>query len=293
MRAGIFLAYWPWFTPEEQVELAVLADELGLDSVWISEAWGQDAVSVLGLLAGKTERIALGSGLIQIPARPPTADRDGGRDARRDLRRALPARARRVRAAGLRGLVRRAVHRPGDAGRASTSRSCARRWRARPSPTRAASTRSRCGRARKPLQAAGQAGAGADPDLPRRGRAAGGRAGRRDRRRLAAVHARPRARRTRCSSRWTAAWRRRGARRADIDVAAVHRVRDRGRHRRGARRRAPVAGLLPRRDGLQGEELLRRAGRPRRARRRRPRVPGGVAWPATATRRGRRADAPS
>jgi len=73
VRAGVFLAYWPWFSPTEQVELAVLADGLGLDSVWISEAWGQDAVSVLGLLAGKTERIALGSGLFQIPARPPTA----------------------------------------------------------------------------------------------------------------------------------------------------------------------------------------------------------------------------
>jgi F420-dependent oxidoreductase-like protein len=73
MRVGLFLAYWPWFSPEEQVELAVLGDELGLDSVWISEAWGQDAVSVLGLLAGKTERIALGSGLMQIPARAPAA----------------------------------------------------------------------------------------------------------------------------------------------------------------------------------------------------------------------------
>jgi F420-dependent oxidoreductase-like protein len=73
MRAGLFLAYWPWFTPQEQVDLAVLADELGLDSVWISEAWGQDAVSVLGLLAGKTERVALGSGLFQIPARAPAA----------------------------------------------------------------------------------------------------------------------------------------------------------------------------------------------------------------------------
>jgi len=73
MRAGLFLAYWPWFTPQEQVDLAVLADELGLDSVWISEAWGQDAVSVLGLLTGKTERIALGSGLFQIPARAPAA----------------------------------------------------------------------------------------------------------------------------------------------------------------------------------------------------------------------------
>lgn len=73
MRAGLFLAYWPWFSPEEQVTLAQLGDELGLDSVWISEAWGQDAVSVLGLLTGKTERIGLGSGLMQIPARKPTA----------------------------------------------------------------------------------------------------------------------------------------------------------------------------------------------------------------------------
>jgi F420-dependent oxidoreductase-like protein len=73
MRAGVFLAYWPWFTPAEQVELAVLADRLGLDSAWVAEAWGQDAVSVLGLLAGKTQRIGLGSGLMQIPARKPTA----------------------------------------------------------------------------------------------------------------------------------------------------------------------------------------------------------------------------
>jgi F420-dependent oxidoreductase-like protein len=73
VRAGLFLAYWPWFSPEEQVGLSVLADELGLDSVWISEAWGQDAVSVLGLLAGRTERIALGSAVMQIPARKPTA----------------------------------------------------------------------------------------------------------------------------------------------------------------------------------------------------------------------------
>lgn len=73
MRAGAFLAYWPWFTPAEQVELAVLADRLGLDSAWVAEAWGQDAVSVLGFLASRTDRIALGSGLMQIPARKPTA----------------------------------------------------------------------------------------------------------------------------------------------------------------------------------------------------------------------------
>src|SRR5215212_5823978 len=73
VRSGIFVGYWPWFSPEEQVSLAVLADELGLDSVWVAEAWGQDAVSVLAFLAARTERIALGSALFQIPARQPTA----------------------------------------------------------------------------------------------------------------------------------------------------------------------------------------------------------------------------
>lgn len=73
MEIGVFLAYWPWFTPEEQFEYAVLADRLGMDSVWVSEAWGQDAVSLLGNLAARTENVALGSGLMQIPARQPTA----------------------------------------------------------------------------------------------------------------------------------------------------------------------------------------------------------------------------
>lgn len=71
MRIGLFLAYWPWFSPAEQVELARLADREGLDSVWVSEAWGQDAATVLGRLTGETERIALGSGLFQIPGRTP------------------------------------------------------------------------------------------------------------------------------------------------------------------------------------------------------------------------------
>jgi alkanesulfonate monooxygenase SsuD/methylene tetrahydromethanopterin reductase-like flavin-dependent oxidoreductase (luciferase family) len=71
VRIGLFLAYWPWFSPEEQVELARQADREGLDSVWVSEAWGQDVVSVLGHLSAVTERVALGSGLLQIPARTP------------------------------------------------------------------------------------------------------------------------------------------------------------------------------------------------------------------------------
>jgi len=73
MRIGISVAYWPWFTFEEQLEMTMLADELHLDSVWVSEAWGQDVVSMLGLLAARTEHVDLGTAIMQIPARKPTA----------------------------------------------------------------------------------------------------------------------------------------------------------------------------------------------------------------------------
>lgn len=73
MNIGISTVYWPWFTPEQQLEMALLADELGLHSVWVSEAWGQDAVSMLGLLAGRTEHVRLGTAIMQIPARKATA----------------------------------------------------------------------------------------------------------------------------------------------------------------------------------------------------------------------------
>jgi F420-dependent oxidoreductase-like protein len=73
MRIGLYLAYWPWFSADEQIALAKLGDEEGLDSVWIAEAWGQDAVTMMALIAGATERIAIGSAIMQIPARAPAA----------------------------------------------------------------------------------------------------------------------------------------------------------------------------------------------------------------------------
>jgi hypothetical protein len=73
VRIGVFLAYWPWFSHTEQLQLAELADEGGLDSVWVSEGWGQDAVSVLATLAMRTERVGICSGVMQIPARQPAA----------------------------------------------------------------------------------------------------------------------------------------------------------------------------------------------------------------------------
>jgi len=73
MKIQLSALYWPWYSFEEQIALATAADEAGIDCVWVSEAWGQDVVSVLAVLADRTERIGVGSGLMQIPARQPTA----------------------------------------------------------------------------------------------------------------------------------------------------------------------------------------------------------------------------
>ena len=72
MKIGVMLAYKPWFSPQEQLDLARRSDRLGLDSVWMAESYGQDVSVMLGLLAGQTERIRLGSAIMQVPARQPT-----------------------------------------------------------------------------------------------------------------------------------------------------------------------------------------------------------------------------
>lgn len=47
----------------------VAADRMGVDTIWSAEAWGTDAVVPLAFLAARTERIRLGSGVMQITAR--------------------------------------------------------------------------------------------------------------------------------------------------------------------------------------------------------------------------------
>lgn len=64
----------PYDRPErwkDIVDFVVQADRLGVDSVWSAEAWGSDAVTPLAYLASRTERIKLGSGIIQTGTRTP------------------------------------------------------------------------------------------------------------------------------------------------------------------------------------------------------------------------------
>jgi len=44
---------------------------VGFDSVWVPEAWGFDSVSMLGALAVRTERIKLGTGIVNVYSRTP------------------------------------------------------------------------------------------------------------------------------------------------------------------------------------------------------------------------------
>lgn len=73
MRLGLSLSYTT--TPQETLDgvtLAAVADEVGYDTVWLAEAYGTDAATVLGAMAMRTERIGLGSAIFQIPARAAT-----------------------------------------------------------------------------------------------------------------------------------------------------------------------------------------------------------------------------
>ena len=53
------------------VALVQRAEKLGYDSVWTAEAYGSDAVTPLAYLAAKTERIKLGTAIMQLAARTP------------------------------------------------------------------------------------------------------------------------------------------------------------------------------------------------------------------------------
>jgi F420-dependent oxidoreductase-like protein len=72
MRLGLNLGYWT--NPQDArdgVALAQEADRLGYSVAWAAEAYGSDVVTVLTWVAAQTERIDVGSGIMQIPARTP------------------------------------------------------------------------------------------------------------------------------------------------------------------------------------------------------------------------------
>lgn len=70
MRLGLSLNY-SGAQINVPLELVQEADKLGYYAVWQAEAYGSDAVTPLAWLAPQTERIHLGTAIMQMPARTP------------------------------------------------------------------------------------------------------------------------------------------------------------------------------------------------------------------------------
>jgi len=70
MKLAVHLGYWGLgLTSQDQLDVVLEAEKLGYDSVWTAEAYGSDAATILGWLAGQTETIRLGSAIFQMPGR--------------------------------------------------------------------------------------------------------------------------------------------------------------------------------------------------------------------------------
>ncbi|MEI8159743.1 MAG: LLM class F420-dependent oxidoreductase [Actinobacteria bacterium] len=73
MKLGYNTGYWGSGPPNGALEGIKEADRLGFDSVWTAEAYGSDALTPLAWWGAQTQNVRLGTGIIQMSARTPSA----------------------------------------------------------------------------------------------------------------------------------------------------------------------------------------------------------------------------
>ena len=73
MKLGLVFGYWGAQPRPGFVEEAREAERLGYDSVWVAESWGNDAFTFGAWVASHTSTIKIGTGVVQLAARTPTA----------------------------------------------------------------------------------------------------------------------------------------------------------------------------------------------------------------------------
>ena len=73
LKLGLNIGYWAGGPPPNAQASVLEAEQLGFDSVWTAEAYGSDALVPLAWWGASTERIRLGTGIVQISARTPAA----------------------------------------------------------------------------------------------------------------------------------------------------------------------------------------------------------------------------
>jgi F420-dependent oxidoreductase-like protein len=73
MKLGLNTGYWAGGPPPGATEAIAEAERLGFDSVWTAEAYGSDCLTPLAWWGASTERIRLGTAIVQMSARQPAA----------------------------------------------------------------------------------------------------------------------------------------------------------------------------------------------------------------------------
>src|ERR1700753_4189013 len=73
LKLGLNIGYWAGGPPVGAAEAFLEAERLGFDSMWTAEAYGSDALTPLAWWGAATSRIKLGTSIMQLSARTPTA----------------------------------------------------------------------------------------------------------------------------------------------------------------------------------------------------------------------------
>jgi F420-dependent oxidoreductase-like protein len=73
LKLGLNFGYWTGGPPPDAVGTLREAERLGFDSCWTAEAYGSDCLTPLAWWGSHTERIQLGTALVQMSARTPAA----------------------------------------------------------------------------------------------------------------------------------------------------------------------------------------------------------------------------
>ena len=73
LKLGLNTGYWTGGPPQGAAESIVEAERLGFDSIWTAEAYGSDCLTPLAWWGASTERLKLGTAIVQMSARQPAA----------------------------------------------------------------------------------------------------------------------------------------------------------------------------------------------------------------------------
>ena len=73
LKLGLNTGYWAGGPPPGMQETIQEAERLGYDSIWTAEAYGSDCLTPLAWWGSRTERLKLGTAIVQMSARQPAA----------------------------------------------------------------------------------------------------------------------------------------------------------------------------------------------------------------------------